>query len=478
MKKTLAHRITVLGLVIIAGCFCAGGLAAQDLVKRIELEDGDGLPDYTWSMKLTPSGARLGVTVCGDIFGPNNHRMVVIDTAADTVVNETDKTGNFPEEIEYRVDGSGRIERIFVSNSSDHSLSVFFPDLTLETTVDLTQIGTGLGQYPFGLLMEPQGRYLYVSTQNAGEIICIDTEPGPTYLDIVTYYTVGAFNGRMAIDGDKLLIPGADFANGAILSILDITNPTQVDTVVLEGHGSSWASANDVVAAGGFAYVPVLDYNGSMLLYEVDLGLTPPAVSRTLDLSPGHTLLYEHGICASPDGNTIVVTSLTGPLMFVGRKAGCLITEADLLNYGAGQGSEAVFTPDGKKVYVTDQHDTCIYAFDNVPAHGLWLDGSETASVGGTALFDMAGGEAGLPGALWASLHQGTTIFPSFTLGIGKPIHKIFNGTFDSECALVGITVSIPANPNLSGKTVYFQGLARDTDGEIRPSNVHETAIL
>ena len=76
--------------------------------------------------------------------------------------------------------------------------------------------------YPFGLIMGPSGRYLYVSTVNMGEIFVIDTDPGPTYLQIVKQHATAAFNGRLATYNGKLIIPGLDFTIGAVLSIMDL----------------------------------------------------------------------------------------------------------------------------------------------------------------------------------------------------------------------------------------------------------------
>ena len=105
---------------------------AQEVLKQIDLNDGMGPPDYAFGMKLSPDGTYLYVAVCGDFFGYNN-RLVKIDTLSDSIVGEG-VTGLYPEEIEFRLDGSGAIELIFVSNNQDHTVTVLDPDLTTVTT--------------------------------------------------------------------------------------------------------------------------------------------------------------------------------------------------------------------------------------------------------------------------------------------------------------------------------------------------------
>jgi DNA-binding beta-propeller fold protein YncE len=452
----------------------AGTLGAQEISAFINLDDGDNLPDYPFGMRLTRDGTRLYVAVAGDIF-INNNRIVEIDTVLDVVVQEG-QVGNFPEEVEIRYDGGGAVDKIFVSNSSDGTVSVLNANLSPSGLVDLTQVG---GYYPFGLLMGPNGRYLYVSTVDVGKIFSIDTEPGPTYLDIVEMQIGVKFNSRMALHDGKLVIAGGDDVNGAALSVLDPQNPTQVTTVILDSVLSGWPSAIDVSVVDGNAYTTVLDYNGNALLYMVDLIQLPPGLFETIDLSQNHTYILEHGIGASPDGNTLVVTCIDGPLMFVGRKAGCVLSEIDLTAFGSGQGNEAVFSKDGEKLYVTDQGDPIVYVVTGVPEHGLLMAGTDAAPVGGQVDLMLKGGLPGSPGWMIASLDLGPTVFPGFTLELGLPLKVFFQGRFDQDCSLIPASFIVPGWPGvLPGTPVYVQGLTRDPDGEMRPSNLHEVLIL
>ncbi len=477
----MKFRIPLIAITVIAVLFGVAltGLYSQEVSAFIDFEDGDSIPDYQFGMKLSKDGGKLFVAIMGSFYDPAdyNHRLVEVDTATGSIVREG-VTGNLPEEIEIRYDGGGEIEKIFVSNSGDGTVTVLNPDLTSSDVVDLTQVGGGMGYYPFGLVMGPQGRYLYVSTMNMGEIFRIDTEPGSSYLDIVDVYQLSATgNGRMAFYNGNLIVPGSDyFVDGAVLSVFDPDNPSQIDVVVLDNDLSGWPGANDVALVGGFAYVPVLDYNSNMLLYEVDLDSFPPAVSRTIDLSGQNASLWEHGIAASPDGNTLVVTCLDGPVKIAGRKAGRLLTEIDLASHGAGQCNEALFSKNGKRVCVTDQGMSSAYVLSGVPEHGLFVDGPETASVGDQVDFTLVGGEVGAPGLFLASFSRGPTVFPNVTIDLGQPFYVLAQGLFDTENQLPGLNWTIP---NWSqGLVIYVQGLTRDHDGQIRPSNMGELEIF
>jgi DNA-binding beta-propeller fold protein YncE len=450
-------------------------LSAQEVLKEIDVDDGGGAPDYLFGMKLNPDGSELYAAVCGTFSDPNN-RLVVVDTFQDLLLPKEGVTGKFPEEIEFRLDGSGDIELIFVSDSTDGTVTVLKPDLTLESTLVLAPSSP----YPFGLIMGPSGRYLYVSTVNMGEIFVIDTDPGSTYLQVVDQHTVAAFNGRLATYNGKLIIPGSDFTNGAVLSIMDLNQPSQVDAVLLDGDLAGYPGANDVhISKDGYAYVTVLDYNNSALLYEVDLDRSPPAVSRTIDLSAqGPYLTLEHGIGASPDGNTLVVTYMDDAyIKTVSRKTGCVLDcfYVDPAHYG--QINECVFSKDGDKVYLTNQAQPVIHVLGGVPEHGLWLTGEEETVPGGQVSLYMRGGEKGGPGLLLWSLTLGPIVTPTYEMEIGTPYYLLFYSVFDAGNNFPVITINCPNDPGLSGLSVYFQGLTRDSDKEFRPSNLHTVQI-
>jgi DNA-binding beta-propeller fold protein YncE len=459
---------------VLAAVIMTASLHAQEVAKIIDLDDGDSIPDYPFGLKLTRDGGSLYVAVAGT-FSTSNNRIVEIDTVVDAVVGDG-KAGLFPEEVEIRYDGNGSVEKIFVSNSSDGSVSVLNADLSPDGLVDLKPAG---GLYPFGLLMGPQSRYLYVTTVDVGKIFRIDTEPGPTYLDIMEIQGSVKFNSRMALHDGRLVIAGSDDVLGAVVSILDPSIPAIVDTIVLDSILSGWPSGIDVAIEDDNAYVTVLDYNGSGLLYEVDLMQLPPLPYNTIDLNLNHSYILEHGIGASPDGNTLVVACIDGPLIFVGRKTGCVLGEIDLAAFGSGQGNEAVFSHDGNKLYVTDQGDPSVYVLTGVPEHGLILTGTESASMGGAVELNLRGGQPDASGWLIASLSSGPIMLPGFTLDLGLPLKVFFRGRFGQDCGLVPAAFKVPGWPGIApSTTVYVQGLTRDSDGEIRPSNLHEILIL
>jgi hypothetical protein len=241
-------------------------------------------------------------------------------------------------------------------------------------------------------------------------------------------------------------------------------------------------SANDVVVTkDGFAYVTLIgsDTTADALLYEVDLDSNPPDVSRIIDLAvPNFFKTLEHGICASPDGHTLVVTYLDGAFVkFVGRKAGCVLALIEV-DDEYSQVNEALFTKDGKKVYASSQSSPKVYVIEDVPSHGLLLSGTDEAALGGPVEFELIGGEASQPGALLLSLSPGPTAFPFFTLDLGLPLMVVLQGFFGPDHKLNFPVQTVPNDPSLLNRDYYFQGLAQDGDYWIRPSNLHILKVL
>jgi DNA-binding beta-propeller fold protein YncE len=451
------------------------GLVSQEVLKQVDLDDGQGAPDYAFGMELSPDGTSLHVAICGH-WGDNNNRVVEIDTALDQVVDEG-VTELYPEEVAFKKDWGSAIELIFVSNNTSSSITVLKPDLSHEHTIVL---GDPMKVWPFGLLMGPSGRYLYATTVNEGEIFVIDTDPGPDYLEVVDTHHVAAWNGRLQAYGNKLVIPGSDGTQGAVLSVMDLDHPDKVETVVLDPDTSGYPMANDLaITADGFAYVPVYDFSGHSDLFEVDLNLTPPAIARTIDMSslgPGYS--WEHGICASADGNTLIVTYAEDTwIKIVGRKVGRVLKAMDVNPDDLGMINEALFSHDGDKLYLTDQALPMVYVLIGVPEHGLLLDGTNEVLPAGPVQLEMKGGETGQPGILLMSLTLGPITAPTFTLDIGFPHWILISGLFDGSNGLYIPGFNCPDDPGLSGLDVYFQGLTRDKDQEFRPTNLHTVTI-
>lgn len=449
---------------------------AQEVVKHIDLDDGVGAPDLAFGMEMSPDGEELYVAISGH-YSDNNNRLVKIDTSIDEVVAEG-VTELYPEEVTFKL-YNDEILKIFVSNSSSHSITVLKPDLTLETHIPL--VTPPAQAWPFGVIMGPDNRYLYVSTVNAGEIFVIDTDVGPTYLQIVQTYTIGQFNGRMAIHDGKLLIPSSDSALGLFLHIMDLAQPANVQSVLLTSDTSGWPSAPDVeVTDDGFAYITAYDWLASSDMYEVDLNLATPAVSRVIDLTDGGIdLTQEHGICASADGNTLIVTYLSDAhIRMVGTKTGKVLDTMHVYPQNYGEINEALFSDDGNKLYLTDQASPNVHVLTRVPEHGLILKGTSEVLPGGLIEMDLLGGENAQPGMLLMSLTEGQVSGPTYTMDLGLPFWVMLYQLFDVENEFFIPDFNCPNDSGLSGLRVYFQGLTRDADFEFRPSNLHIIDIL
>ncbi|MFH1998267.1 MAG: hypothetical protein ABIK28_01240 [Planctomycetota bacterium] len=451
-------------------------LSAQEIKKHIDLEDHIGAPDFAFGMQLSPDGSSLYVAVPGH-YSDNNNRLVIIDTETDEVIDEA-VTEFYPEEIAFKVDGGGDIALIFISNSSSHSITVLKPNLNLVAHISL--VTPPDVAWPFGLVMDPGGRYLYVSTMT-GRIFVVDTELGATYLQVVQTYLIGEFNCRMSVYNNLLLIAGSDSVQGALLHIMDLNQPGQVDTLILDNNTSGWPGANDVqITQDGYAYVTVWDWNVSSDLYEVDLNPTPPSVTRVIDLGEGILdMTQEHGICASADGNTLVVTYIYDAyIRLVGRKTGTVLDTINVYPEAYGEINEALFSQDGKKLYLSDQSSPNVHLMVRVPEHGLILKGTDQVLPGGTVEMDMLGGETGRPGLLFMSLTEGQVSAPTFTMDFGLPFWVLMYSLFNGSNKFIIPDIACPNDPGLSGLRVYLQGLTQDADYLFRPSNLHIIDIL
>jgi hypothetical protein len=211
----------------------------------------------------------------------------------------------------------------------------------------------------------------------------------------------------------------------------------------------------------------------------VDLTVTPLHVQNIIDLSAkGPYFTLEHGIGASPDKNTLVVTVLdSASIKVVGRKTGCVLESLDL-NLLYGQTNEAVFSKTGDQVFVSDQANPLVYVLSGVPQHGLYLFGTESAPLQGIVDLQLVGGETGQNGLLLVSLTLGPVPGPKFSLALGTPFFILVDGLFNGDKALPIPSFSVPNDPLFKGMEFYFQGLTRDGDKEMRPSNLHTLKVL
>jgi len=471
--ETLSTILTMFIVLLIPLQLCA-----QEVLQEIDFEDNIGPADCPFGMKLSPDGSSLFVAICGNSWplSANNNRIVKIDTQTLSIINEG-HTGPFPEEIEFRLDSNGKIELIFVTNSSDGSVSVLKPDLQNEGVVDL-----GGQFYPFGIIMGPTGRYLYVSNLASGFIFVIDSDPGSSYLKIVNSIDVGGANGRMASFNGKLIIPSSVQNKGAYLKVMDFNNPLNIESVLLDSNLDSYGypiSLNDVVVAeDGLAYVPTFDYFGNSNLFEVDVNASPPVIKRTFDtLLSGPSMYHAHGIGASKDCNTLAVAYFEDSYLKVySRKSGGFLFSM-YLSISYGQLNDALFSKDEELLFVTDQFNSKLYVLTDIPSHGHYLTGEEDVYLNSPLNLSFHGGEENKQGVLFLSTVLGPIVTKRISLDIGWPAYPIYVGLFDNLSNIQLPTLTVPNDPNLQGLTYYFQSIAFDGDNTLRPSNMHTLNI-
>ena len=466
----------------------AAGLGAQTLDLQISLADPSTVvDDDPFGLAVDPDGTHVYVALAGD-FDPNfpstpstaalfnGMRIAKVDIFTGTVV-ATGPTGLFPEEIALTLDASGNTRHVFVTNSTDGTVSILDSSLNLLLTVPLTPcFGANFGAvFPFGILASPDGSRVYVGTVGGcGTIDVIDSDPvSPTFAQIVDTFTVSNISGRMAwLNWPQMVIAATDFATlSAGITVVDVTNPSS--TVYLPGfsHPGSFGfgpGASDVAVRPGGTVLLTVSFADVPRLLEMD-PLTG-SVLQNLDLSAAASANSLHGLGLSADGRTAVVTVLggQGEVVFVDVPGGTVIAS---LPQGTGQPNEAVFSLDQSRVIVSLQQGEEIRTFRSLPWYGLELEVDPVTNLGQTLTVALTGVEFGRPAALYASLTgPGPQVISGFTVHLDAPIVLVSQLTGEAAGTSAWQT-PVPSDPALTGVPVWFQAATLDRDGGLRLSN-------
>ena len=120
------------------------------------------------SLLLSASAARPETVLVADKDG---NALLVFDTAKGRVL-DTIPTGDNPHEVIATADG----RRAFTANSRSNTVSV----IDLEKSVEVRRIGSPLLQYPHGMALHPDGKTLYLTSEQNRLLLLID----PDSLDI------------------------------------------------------------------------------------------------------------------------------------------------------------------------------------------------------------------------------------------------------------------------------------------------------
>lgn len=451
--------------VLFAGLFAAP-IAAQDLHTEIDLFGlGDPLaPAKPFGISYEPVTDRLFVALSGDFAGANR-AVVILDPVTDTVIGSID-VGLFPEDIAFAYDALGNLLYGAVTNSTDGSITIWDALDQVVATVALPD-AFGFGtSYPFGIV-EKDG-YFYVSTQDgSGDVHAVNWST-QTY-DAAASFNINFRSGsRMAVQGDSLWIPSTEFLpafeggkGGLYTHDLSGVNADETWFAAYADQFLGYPSGQDVVVlSDGSAYLAGLDFGGR--LFKVD---AQGQLDRAIDCEG----VDGYGIAISDDETLMAVAGLVAnEVLLIDLLNQKLLSRTDVVGLGSGsmQPNEVVFAHD--KLYVTVQANERVLVFDNLPTvsgstsfQGT-LDISDSTPARGDQITIDLTGTSGFPVALMSAF--GTA--PTTHLGVDFEIGAALTRRASNQSGSLQISLTIPQNPILEGKTFFLQGYVADGSGD------------
>lgn len=453
----------------------ASSSPAQVVDRVIDLNDFDpaNIPDNPFGITITPDGLYALVAIAGevDFTGALNNEIVdVIDLSTDAVVNRL-TVGKFPEDIAFTTDGSGAISHVWVTNSSDHTVTVFD---SIFAASPVTTIPLGAFVYPFGIAANPDSSRVYVTSLGAGDVFVIDADPlSGTFATVVSTFNVPSGGARMAFaDANTLVIAHALFAldfskSDAYVTVLDPENPVDRRTILLQvGLPGRYSSAQDVAMTDdGIAWVTV--YESDRRIVAVD-AFTRDIVS-SIDLGPLAENL-QHGIGLSPDGRLAIVTNFVNETVSVID----LSTETVIADVVTdNEPNEVAFSKDGFTAYVTCQNSGTLNVIRELPPGRLRLTGPGAPSLGSSISYTLSGGElAEGHDFLFSVRGTGSAIYDGTTTGLRAAVRLFDTGIFDLDGVTSSVSRTVPNRPELVGRKVWLQGRGFYDDGSVLTSNV------
>ncbi|MGB0952309.1 MAG: hypothetical protein ACPG31_03710 [Planctomycetota bacterium] len=450
--------------VLCAGLFAAP-VAAQDFHTEIDLFGlGDPLaPAKPFGITYEPVSDRLFVALSGDFAGANR-AVVIIDPLTDTVVGTID-VGLFPEDIAFAYDALGNVLFGAVTNSTDGSITIWDAADQVVATVTLPD-AFGLGTcYPFGIVAKDG--HFYVSTQDgSGDVHAVNWNT-QTY-DAGASFNINFRSGsRMAVQGDSLWIPSTEFLpafeggkGGLYTHDLQGVHADETWFAAYADQFLGYPSGQDIaVLSDGSAYLTGLDFGGR--LFKVD---AQGQLDRAIDCEG----VDGYGLAVSADETLMAVAGLVAnEVLLIDLLNQKLLSRTDVVGLGSGsmQPNDVVFAQG--KLYVTVQSSERVLVFDNLPtvsggtAYQGTLALSDSTPLRGDQITIDLTGTAGFPVALMSAM--GTT--PTAHLGVAFEIGSTLTRRASDLSGSLQVSLSIPQNPILEGKTFFLQGYVADASG-------------
>jgi YVTN family beta-propeller protein len=242
--------------------------------------------------------------------------------------------------------------RLYVCNQGEATVSVINMETnTVETVVDLTELGFSENASPHHAIAEPDGSAWYVSLISENTVLKFNANN-----ELVS-------QGAMQAPGLLALHPNEDYLFAAhsmkavnppqrigMMPRSDLSAIEQVDVFLDRPHAIAIPGSGDAVYVGSLATNQLMGLNPETQRGE----LTPLS-------GPTHVMVQ---MAASPTSNTVVGTGqMTGQLLFFNREENGALSPDTSITVGA-QPWHPVYSPDGRHIYVPNKQSNTISVVD------------------------------------------------------------------------------------------------------------------
>lgn len=472
--------------------FAGAAVIGQTLEHSVFPTDFDpASSDKPFGLAFDPDGRTVYVALAGDLSftspqTANNDDVVRIDvlTGQQTAVG---RSGLYPEEIAVAVDATGQARHVYVSNSTDGTVTCLTPDLSTRIAdIELSPCFGAIyfGAFPYGLLLSADGTRLYVTTAGGCDTVdVLDVDPtSATFNTLIGSFTVPGSSGRPSWrNGVEIVFPltiyNANFTGSqAGFAVVDPSNPTAAASYpVAPSPGTlGFVSANEaVVLAGDLVLIPIFGGTSPTL---IEASVATGAITRTLSMPAALTYATLHGLAVSADGRRAAVTSFVGgDTVFIDLAS---FTVSGLYDHGTtSTPNDVAFTPDGSRLVATLQDHSRVDVLKDLPGYDLRLLCPTTAAQGSTFTVAVADCETASPFGVFVSTNPGPILVGNEVVQLGLPLFELFSGVGDLVGAAAA-TFGMPSIPGLSGLVFYTQAVSVDRDGDLRFSNAATLTVL